>query len=166
MSRFHDESYYDRHWDQFEDEEECDCYWLANGDENADVECGHCKTRRLDEERAAAERKDRTCAVISSYLERHGKARPGDEEADNFAQLFNYLIDQHEFLATQPFFRESVRAKALEYKDNAAVSFICGRMLDALDRLQIYPGYVLSRREEAEMLIVDSDVEMEADVVG
>jgi hypothetical protein len=158
MSRFHDESYYDRHWDQFEGEDECDCYWLANGDENADVECRHCKTRRLDEERAAAERKDQICAVIRVHLERAVSLRTFDERADNFAQLFHYLIDQHEFLAINAVFREAVRAKALEYKDNEAVSFICGRMLDALDRLQIYPGYVLSRREEGEMMVSEGYV--------
>lgn len=151
MSRFHDESYYDRHWDQYEGEDECDCYWLANGDENADVECSHCKSRRLDEEWAALERKGRTCAVICSYLERHAAASSRDEEADNFAQLFHYLTDQAEFLALNPTFREAVRGKALQYKEDLAVNFICGRMLDALEHIRSSPDYVLSRREEEEM---------------
>jgi hypothetical protein len=38
MPRFHDEDFYDRHWDQFEGEDECNCYWLANGDDTAYVE--------------------------------------------------------------------------------------------------------------------------------
>lgn len=151
MSRFSDEGFYDRHWDQFEGEDECDCYWLANGDENADVECSHCKTRRLDDERAATERKDRVTAVIRSYLERAVSLQTFEERADNFAQMFHYLIDQGEFLALNPKFREAVRAKAMEYKENLAVNFICGRMLDTLEHIRSSPDYVLSQREEEEM---------------
>ena len=158
MPRFDDEGYYDRHWDQFEGEDECDCYWLAGGDDTADVECRHCGDRRRAEDRAAKESKERICAVIRIYLDRASSLRELGQKADNFAQLFHYLIDQHEFLAVNAVFREAVRAKALEYRENAAVSFICGRMLTALDRLQIYPGYVMSRREEGEMMLSEDYV--------
>jgi hypothetical protein len=161
MSRFHDESYYDRHWDQnqFDGEDECNCYWLAGGDENADVECGHCEDRRMAEEN----HKDQICAIIRTHLDRHESLTDRGARADNFAQLFHYLIDQHEFLATQPIFREALRTKALEYRVHKDVAFICGRMLDALDRLLQRPDYQYSEREMEDLYCEDENDYMSDD---
>jgi hypothetical protein len=165
MSRFNDEDYYDRHWDQnqFEGEDECDCYWLAGGDDGADVECGHCENRRLAEEKAEETQKDQICAIIRLYLDRHSQLTTKSAQADNFAQLFNYLIDKHEFLATQPVFREAVRNKAMEYQGHTDVAFICGRVLEALEGLRQRPDYEYSEREMEELYYDDENDYMSDD---
>lgn len=141
MSRFHDEGYYDRHWDQCEqEEEECNCYWLAGGDDNAEVECGHCARRRREsEDEGEGEGEGEgdwhtQCDVVRAYLARQAGLADEDSRADNFAQLMNYLIQEREFMDANPVFRDAVRRKALEYRDHPDVSFICRRILAALDR--------------------------------
>lgn len=157
MPHFHDEGIYDRSWDRFDGEEECDCYWLTGGDENAEVECRYCEFRRKSREeherRFAANPWYKQCDKVQFYLEHHATLTDEAARASNFAECFVYLMKkrQREFLAANPVLREAVRDKAIEYTEHRSIGTLCAKMLHYIDRqLPFAFGYQLSKRETRE----------------
>lgn len=158
MPHFHDEGIYDRSWDQLEGEDcDCDCYWLAGGDENADVECGHCarrrKARETHQRRFAENPWYKQCDVIKVHIDQIATLKTAAERADKLAELFRFLMKkaQREFLVVIPSLREAIRNKALENITISRCADICAKMLHYIDRqLPFAFGYQLSERESAE----------------